>query len=56
MKLVKSVAERLNGFDKPTVWSVMAQLAIETKAVNLVNSLLLLGARVSFLASTSILY
>lgn len=36
MKMLKSVAERLNGFDKPTVWTIMTPLAIETKSVNLV--------------------
>lgn len=36
MKMIKSVAERLNGFDKPTVWTIMTPLAIETKSINLV--------------------
>lgn len=31
-------ARRLEGFDKPTVWSIMTPLAIETKSVNLVTS------------------
>ena len=29
-------AQRLAGFDKPTVWSVMTPLAIKTKSCNLV--------------------
>ncbi len=35
MKAV-SGAQRLTGFDKPTVWSVMTPLAIKTKSCNLV--------------------
>jgi len=30
-----SGAKRLIGFDKPTVWSVMTPLAVQTKSVNL---------------------
>lgn len=30
-------ARRLEGFEKPTVWSIMTPLAIETKSVNLVR-------------------
>lgn len=30
-------AKRLEGFEKPTVWSIMTPLAIETKSVNLVD-------------------
>lgn len=33
-------ADRLNGFDKPTVWTVMTPLAIKTKSINLVTILL----------------
>lgn len=29
-------AQRLTGFDKPTVWTVMTPLAVKTKSVNLV--------------------
>ncbi len=28
-------ANRLIGFDKPTVWSIMTPLAVETKSINL---------------------
>ncbi len=30
-----SGASRLIGFDKPTVWSIMTPLAVQTKSVNL---------------------
>jgi kynurenine--oxoglutarate transaminase/cysteine-S-conjugate beta-lyase/glutamine--phenylpyruvate transaminase len=30
-----SGAARLIGFDKPTVWSIMTPLAVQTKSVNL---------------------
>lgn len=33
-------ANRLVNFNKPTVWSIMTQLAIKTKSVNLVYLLL----------------
>lgn len=29
-------AQRLTGFDKPTVWTVMTPLAVKTKSMNLV--------------------
>ncbi len=32
-----SGAKRLSGFDKPTVWTVMTPLAIQTKSINLVK-------------------
>ena len=34
---IKSIsgASRLIGFDKPTVWTIMTPLAIQTKSVNL---------------------
>lgn len=35
MSIIRGAA-RLTGFDKPTIWTTMAQLAIETKATNLV--------------------
>ena len=48
-------ATRLNGFNKPTVWTVMAPLAIKTQSVNLVNAFITKGARISFMATTLIL-
>jgi len=30
-----SGASRLVGFDKPTVWSIMTPLAVQTKSINL---------------------
>lgn len=30
-------ASRLNGFDKPTVWTIMTPLAIKTQSANLVR-------------------
>mgnify|MGYP003555167154 CR=1 FL=1 len=35
-------ATRLNGFDKPTVWTVMTPLAIKTQSANLVNAFYLI--------------
>lgn len=48
-------ARRLEGFEKPTVWSIMTPLAIETKSVNLVSFLIYLGARSTILESAKIL-
>ena len=38
-------AQRLAGFDKPTVWSVMTPLAIKTKSCNLVLSYIMFRDR-----------
>lgn len=35
MKNPIELAKRLNGINKPTVWSVMTPLAIQTKSLNL---------------------
>lgn len=35
MKSSLTVASRLAGFDKPTIWSTMTPLAIKTNSVNL---------------------
>ena len=35
MKSPITAAQRLNGFNKPTVWTIMTPLAVQTKSLNL---------------------
>jgi len=49
MSNIKFGADRMTGFDKPTVWSIMTPLAVETKSINLVNPPKINFIKISFL-------
>lgn len=55
MKPTIGGAVRLTGFDKPTVWTVMTPLAIQTKSVNLVPPSFTQGTRVPLLEASKVL-